>query len=357
VLVRRYGRRGKSALDAERPASGLRGRGPAIERARVERCNRAVEGMGIGEGGGISIAQAMPTGTPWPPRAVGTTAAAWMSGFGLSGARDGDADAGFSRLSYSMGGGAAGFDVALDPNLLLGASVAGGGSSYALAGQPASGTARSVYFGLYGSWTTGPLYLDATLGYAHGTFTTTRTITVGATSEHAEGDFDGNQYGGRIETGWRFDVGRAQLVPFAGVTVQALRQNPYAESTRNLATNAPGTMGLSYAGETTTSVRSFLGAEATTAFSLDARTIVTPRIRLAWGHEFNLDRQVNAAFLSLPAAAFTVAGARPARDAALVSAGVDVALGRTVALYAQFDGDISGSGNAYAGTGGIRISW
>jgi hypothetical protein len=33
-------------------------------------------------------------------------------------------------------------------------------------------------------------------------------------------------------------------------------------------------------------------------------------------------------------------------------------LGRNAALYAQFDGDIAGGGgNAYAGSGGIRLSW
>jgi outer membrane autotransporter protein len=84
---------------------------------------------------------------------------------------------------------------------------------------------------------------------------------------------------------------------------------------------------------------------------------LTPRLRAAWAHEFNAGRQVNASFLSLPGAAFTVSGARPARDAAVVSAGVDWTFGRTVSLFAQFDGDLSGGGSAYAGTGGIRIAW
>ena len=57
-------------------------------------------------------------------------------------------------------------------------------------------------------------------------------------------------------------------------------------------------------------------------------------------------------------AAQAQAGARPARDAAIARAGADLALARNVALYAQFDGDIAGGGgNAYAGSGGIRISW
>jgi hypothetical protein len=44
--------------------------------------------------------------------------------------------------------------------------------------------------------------------------------------------------------------------------------------------------------------------------------------------------------------------------ALIISAGADLALGRTVALTAQFDGDIAGSGgSAYAGSGGIRLTW
>jgi outer membrane autotransporter protein len=256
-----------------------------------------------------------------------------------------------------MGGGASGFDVQLAPGLLVGASIGAAGSSFSLAGQPSSGNAHTIFFGLYGAWTMASFYVDAAAGYGHGSFTTARTITVGATSELAHGDFGGDQYGGRIETGWRFQIQRYRLTPFAGVAAQALHQDSYSESTTNTATNALGTLGLSYAGQTTTSVRSFLGGEATTSFTLGEHTTVTPRLRVAWAHEFDRTRQVNASFLSLPGAAFTVNGARPARDAAIVTAGVDVAVSRNVALFAQFDGDIAGGGNAYAGSGGIRVSW
>jgi outer membrane autotransporter protein len=304
------------------------------------------------------LAQAVPGGGLWPPPpSAERRFAVWAQGFGLSGGRDGDAGVGSARLDYSFGGGASGFDAQLAPGLLVGASVAAAGSSFSLQGQPSSGTAHTIFFGLYGAWTTGPFYVDAAAGYGHGAFATTRTITVGATSELAQGNFDGDQYGGRVEAGWRFAVQRYRLTPFAGVAVQALHQDGYAESTTNTATNLPGTLGLSYAGQTTTSVRSFLGGETATTLQLDERTTLAPRIRVAWAHEYDRTRQVNASFLSLPGAAFTVNGARPARDAAIVVAGVDLAIGRNVALFAEFDGDIAGSGNAYAGSGGIRVSW
>jgi outer membrane autotransporter protein len=84
---------------------------------------------------------------------------------------------------------------------------------------------------------------------------------------------------------------------------------------------------------------------------------VTPRLRVAWAHEFTNTRQINVSFLSIPGAAFTEQGARPVRDAAIVSAGLELGLGRNVALYAQFDGDIAGGSNAYAGSGGLRFIW
>jgi outer membrane autotransporter protein len=152
-------------------------------------------------------------------------------------------------------------------------------------------------------------------------------------------------------------TGGYELMPFTGVAVQALRQDGYRESTTNGATGLPGILGLSYQAETTTSVRSFLGGQATTTLRLGERLRVSPRLRIAWAHEFTNDRQVNASFLAIPGAAFTVSGARPARDAAIVGAGVDVALGRNVAVFAQFDGDIAAGASAYAGSGGVRFSW
>jgi outer membrane autotransporter protein len=88
------------------------------------------------------------------------------------------------------------------------------------------------------------------------------------------------------------------------------------------------------------------------------RTVFTPRVRAGWAHEFDNDRQINASLVSLfPGQSFTVNGARPARDSAVLQAGVDVGLWRGVQVFAQFDSELSGRGSAYAGSGGLRISW
>jgi len=49
-------------------------------------------------------------------------------------------------------------------------------------------------------------------------------------------------------------------------------------------------------------------------------------------HEFNSNRAIDAAFLALPGAGFTVDGPRAARDAARIDAGAKLALPRTLAV-------------------------
>jgi uncharacterized protein with beta-barrel porin domain len=40
-----------------------------------------------------------------------------------------------------------------------------------------------------------------------------------------------------------------------------------------------------------------------------------------------------------------------------VDAGWNFSVSRTVGLFTNFDGEFSGRGNAYSGSGGFRISW
>lgn len=302
----------------------------------------------------FELAQLAPGGRA--PSASARRWTAWSSGFGLGGSRDGDAAAGSARLSYAMGGGAVGIDVAVSPQLLLGAAIGGAASNFSYVGQSSSGDSRTVTFGVYGSWTTGPFYVDGALSYGHARFSTSRTVTVGSVTDRATASFGGNQFGAQAETGWRRRFGIMDVTPFAGLAVQALWQNAYSETAVDLATNGPGTMGLSFKASAATSVRSQLGGEVATTFRVGDRVTVTPRLRIAWAHEFVTDRQVNASFQTLPGSTFAVEGARPARDAAIVGAGVDIGFARNIGFFARFDGDLAPGGSAFAGSGGLRIA-
>lgn len=213
-------------------------------------------------------------------------------------------------------------------------------------------------FGAYSSYTDGAAYVDTALAFGIGSFTTQRYINTGSISEQVNGSFSGNQYGGRVEGGWRIELERHAVTPFANLTVQALQQNGYTETARNTATGAPGVTARSVQGQTTTSVRAMLGAEFSTYFMPTEDTVVRPRVRLGWAHEFDTYRASTASFAALgPGVPFTVQGASPASDALVVQATVEVELGGMVRIDGQFDGEFASTARAYAGIGGVRLRW
>ena len=85
--------------------------------------------------------------------------------------------------------------------------------------------------------------------------------------------------------------------------------------------------------------------------------LLTLRGRAAWAHDWNTDRNAVATFQSLPGATFTVNGAQPSANAALLSAGADLAWGNGWTLAATFDGEFSSTTRGYAGKGSLRRVW
>jgi uncharacterized protein with beta-barrel porin domain len=126
-------------------------------------------------------------------------------------------------------------------------------------------------------------------------------------------------------------AGNVGITPHAALQLQAFRKPTYTESDQS------GLAGfaLRYGATTTTDVRSELGARFDAA---------------AW-------RALTASVANLSADAFSVTGALPTRDAALVTAGAELALSNGVSLRGKFDGTFSHQGNVYAGTGSIAYHW
>jgi uncharacterized protein with beta-barrel porin domain len=74
-------------------------------------------------------------------------------------------------------------------------------------------------------------------------------------------------------------------------------------------------------------------------------------------YDFEPNRAINAAFIALPGAAFTVDGPRAASDAVRIDAGAKLALRRNAWLFASFDGEFSSRSQSYAGKAGARVAW
>jgi outer membrane autotransporter protein len=283
---------------------------------------------------------------------------AWAQGFGGSGSIDSNTTVGSSRVDMSTGGGALGMDIRLDRNALVGITLGTTAAGYTLTDIMSSGGARSIVFGLYGGYTAGPAYIDGALAYAYNTYTSNRFIGTGSISEIENASFSASQYGGRVESGWRFSFDRNVLTPFAGLTVQALSTPAFTETSRNATTGGPGMLGVSVQAQTTTSVRSTLGAQFETAITANDDAVFRPRVRLGWAHEYNTNRSATVTLSTvLPNAPFLVTGAQQNADSLVVGAGFELELHRMVRLYGQFDGDFASNARAFCGTGGVRLVW
>ena len=84
--------------------------------------------------------------------------------------------------------------------------------------------------------------------------------------------------------------------------------------------------------------------------------MITPYARVSWVHEFEPNRQVNASFITIPGATFTVDGARPTGDAARIDTGAKVVFDSTKLMFANFSGEWSNSGASYSATAGFKFT-
>ena len=146
------------------------------------------------------------------------------------------------------------------------------------------------------------------------------------------------------------------MTPFAGLATSHLSSQGFSENSTNTL-GGPSILGLTFGPHSVNSRVSSLGIQFDTRLSLGNGLSLTPFARVAWTHEFNIDRSLNSNLTASPAAAAFVHGASAVQDAAKVDAGLKLDIGRNVGLFAAFDGEFSGHGQSYAGSGGFKITW
>jgi outer membrane autotransporter protein len=128
-------------------------------------------------------------------------------------------------------------------------------------------------------------------------------------------------------------------------------QNASSES----GANSPS---LNVAQQGTNSLRSTLGAELAGELPLGGERKLGLALRLGWLHEFDDTRRpISAAFAGAPGNAFTVYGATPARDSAVVGFSASTAIAQATQLYLRYDGEVGGGTDNHAIIAGLRMTW
>jgi outer membrane autotransporter protein len=280
----------------------------------------------------------------------------WGAVFGTERSVDGDAVGGTFGSKQSGAGGAAGVTYRPDADLALSAAVGASKSNFSVSDLATSGDLTAAHLGVHAAKRWGAFYAMAAIAYARIDNDTTRNIAGAGPTETASGGFISDLLTGRMEVGWRNLLGRYALTPFATVQYSELWQHGYSE-TSVTAGGTPGILGLSYAAQAVPSFPTSLGVQIDSRFDLASGLSITPYARLAWLHEFKPDSQVDASFISLPGASFTVSGARSASDAAKIDSGLRLALNNQAALTASFNSELASHSRTFAGTGKLHVTW
>ncbi len=275
----------------------------------------------------------------------------WGGGYGGTARTDGNATIGSHDTTSRAYGFVAGADHRLTPDTLIGFALAGGGTSFGLAQGLGGGSSDLFQASVYARQNWGAAYLMGAAGYGWQDFTLNRTVTI-AGNDKLEADFNANTFAGRAEGGWRFGNAWTGMTPYAAVQIASIRLPGYSEH----ATSGADTFALAYSGRTDTQTRSEFGARFDHAMPVQDG-LVTLRGRAAWARDYDDNNVANAAFMTLPGAAFIVNGAQPDEDSLLLSAGAELAFRNGFSLAGSFEGEFSGNTESYAGKGAIRYRW
>ncbi|WP_375308074.1 autotransporter domain-containing protein [Bradyrhizobium sp. A11] len=278
----------------------------------------------------------------------------WASGYGGGSTLSGNAAEGSRSTASRIYGTVVGADYRVSPDTLVGFALGGAGFNFSVADALGGGRAGVFQAGLYARHNFGPSYLSAALAYGWQDVTTDRTVTVSGT-DRLTANFKASTFAGRLEAGWHFVPFPASsfgVTPYAAVQATTFHLPGYGET----ALVGSNQFALSYGAQDTTNVRTELGGRTDQRFLVNDG-VLTLRGRLAWAHDTNTNWFVNAAFQTLPGAAFTVSGARPAADSALVGGRAEMKWRIGLSLAGTVEGEFSRNVQTYTGKGTVRYEW
>jgi outer membrane autotransporter protein len=278
------------------------------------------------------LAPAVKGPMPKPPAAE--RFAVWGQGYGSWGriASDGNA----ASLTRSTGGLLVGADAAVFDNLRLGVVAGYSRSEFDVNRRLASGESDNYHLGLYGGGQWGALSLRTGLSYTWHDLSTRRGIVAAGLGDTLRADYDAGTAQAFGELGYRIDLGQSALgqvalEPFAGLAYVVLNSDRFTERGGAAALSAgSGDTSLGY---------TTLGLRAATTTRL-AGMDVTLRGGLGWRHAFgDVDPKTTLAFSG--GTPFSIAGLPIAENAALVEAGLDIALGANATLGASYTSQLA----------------
>ncbi len=303
-----------------------------------------------GAGGRVALAQACDVAcedegpSPW---------SLWGSALGGTGSVAGNGNS--STLTYNAGGFATGIDFRADPRFRVGVGLGFASGNQWVNGFNSRGTTNSYQGSVYVSFTEAAFYVDAVAGYGYNENQMSRMISIpGLQPRTARGQTGADQFLAQVETGYKIGIyapAAATLTPFARFQTSTVTQANFTETGAN-------SLNLNVAQQTTKSMRGTLGVELAGTVNAPWREKLGLQLRLGWVHEYaDTSRPVTATFVGSPGNNFTVFGAAPQRDSAVVGFSASTAVADSTQLYLRYDGEVGLGTDSHSISAGFRISW
>ena len=154
----------------------------------------------------------------------------WAAGYGGSQTTDGNAAVGSNNATSSIYGTTVGADYRFSPDTIAGFALAGGGTSFSVAGG-GSGHSDLFQAGAFVRHNAGPAFISAALAYGWQDITTNRAVTV-AGLDQLQARFNANAFSGRLEGGYRLVAPVADgigITPYAAAQFATFVLPAYAE--------------------------------------------------------------------------------------------------------------------------------
>ncbi len=273
----------------------------------------------------------------------------WGAAMGSVNNTQGNSTDGTAMRRSNSAGFALGFDHLLGAQSLIGGAIAVGESNATVS----SGLGRSRgdfgQFGLHGSTRVGSLTLAAAGSVTYMGVNTKRTLFF-LGREQIGADASAIIWSGRIEA--RQDgvtFGGVRFQPVLALQAQSVNGQPYTESGRVTGQ----TYGLRVSGSSNAGMRTELGGQVQGVATIGGIP-VSGFARAAWAYNLVREQTMGVGFASLPDAGFTVRGARPDANSALVSAGLELPVAPGFSFGARVDAELSGNVTQVSGTARVR---
>jgi len=273
---------------------------------------------------------------------------AWARGYGTFGNLESDGSA--AGADFTLYGASAGLEFQICPKLLAGLGL--GYSHNDARVDERSSTARvdAGQVAAYGTFGSGPIFLDGVLAYSYLQTDTERRLNIGATQQTASADYAGNAFSAALNGGYAWRRGCCEITPSLGAAYTHLSQDSFQET-------GAGYLGLSAGAIDLDSLRSRLGLRLSTEIGKGKRVRLFPELQARWEHEF-LDQNaiLDAQFLG-GGGTFLVRGLRLDRDTGVVGGGFTVAVGKSIQAFAGYDTRLNAQLVSHTVSGSVTFRW